>query len=54
MNAPASVRVDIWLWRARFAKTRSMAAALVERPAGLRFIDTGTRIVRQHGVALIG
>ncbi|MBU1348066.1 MAG: RNA-binding S4 domain-containing protein [Alphaproteobacteria bacterium] len=25
-----SVRVDIWLWRARFAKTRGLAAALVE------------------------
>lgn len=24
-------RVDIWLWRARFAKTRSLAAAMVER-----------------------
>ena len=28
-----SVRVDVWLWRARFAKTRSAAAALVERGA---------------------
>ena len=31
-----------------------VSAALVERPAGFRFIDTGTRIVRQHGVALVG
>jgi ribosome-associated heat shock protein Hsp15 len=23
-------RVDVWLWRARFAKTRSAAAAMVE------------------------
>ncbi|WP_298162353.1 RNA-binding S4 domain-containing protein [Brevundimonas sp.] len=28
-----SVRVDIWLWRARFVKTRGLAADLVERGA---------------------
>jgi ribosomal 50S subunit-recycling heat shock protein len=28
--APQSVRVDIWLWRARFFKTRSLAAKIVE------------------------
>lgn len=26
-------RIDVWLWRARFARTRSLAAALVERGA---------------------
>ncbi|RZJ87033.1 MAG: RNA-binding S4 domain-containing protein [Brevundimonas sp.] len=28
-----SCRVDVWLWRARFAKTRGLAAALVEMGA---------------------
>ena len=32
MNAE-SCRIDVWLWRARFAKTRSLAAAMVERGA---------------------
>lgn len=26
-------RIDVWLWRARFAKSRSLAARLVERGA---------------------
>lgn len=28
-----SCRIDVWLWRARFARTRSLAAAMVERGA---------------------
>ena len=28
-----SCRIDVWLWRARFAKTRTLAAAMVERGA---------------------
>jgi ribosome-associated heat shock protein Hsp15 len=28
-----SCRADVWLWRARFAKTRSLAAAMIERGA---------------------
>lgn len=27
----AACRIDVWLWRARFARTRSLAAAMVER-----------------------
>lgn len=28
-----SCRIDLWLWRARFARTRSLAADMVERGA---------------------
>lgn len=29
-SGPAACRIDVWLWRARFAKTRGLAAAIVE------------------------
>ena len=29
----AGCRIEVWLWRARFAKTRTLAAAMVERGA---------------------
>lgn len=29
----AGCRIDVWLWRARFAKSRSLAAAMIERGA---------------------
>ncbi len=35
-------RIDVWLWRARFAKTRSLAAALVEKGA-IRLTHNGTQ-----------
>lgn len=43
--APGSVscRVDVWLWRARFVKTRSLAAALVERGA-VRLTHQGRQV----------
>lgn len=34
-------RIDVWLWRARFVRTRSLAAAMVER---------GTVRLTHHGV----
>lgn len=33
MENTDACRIDVWLWRARFAKTRTQAAALVERGA---------------------
>ena len=32
-GASVSCRIDVWLWRARFARTRTLAAGLVERGA---------------------
>ncbi len=38
-----SVRIDVWLWRARFLKTRSMAAAFVETGA-VRLTHQGRQV----------
>jgi ribosome-associated heat shock protein Hsp15 len=38
-----SVRVDVWLWRARFAKTRGLAADLVESGA-VRLTHQGRQV----------
>ncbi len=35
-------RIDVWLWRARFFKTRSLAARIVE-DGGVRLTRGGTR-----------
>ncbi len=32
-EAVQSCRIDLWLWRARFARTRGLAASMVERGA---------------------
>ncbi|ASD26551.1 RNA-binding S4 domain-containing protein [Brevundimonas diminuta] len=37
-----SCRIDVWLWRARFAKTRNLAAAMVEQ-GGIRLTHNGAQ-----------
>ena len=37
------VRIDVWLWRARFVKTRAEAARLVS--------EGGVRVIRQDGAS---
>ena len=48
-------RIDVWLWRARFAKTRSLAAAMVERGA-VRLTHNGvqTRLDKPSRTVHIG
>ena len=41
MSEAARVRIDVWLWRARFAKTRAGAAALVTEGA-VRLVRLGS------------
>ena len=51
----ASCRIDVWLWRARFAKTRSLAAAMVERGA-VRLTHNGvqTRLYKAARTVHVG
>jgi len=41
-EAADTCRVDVWLWRARFFKTRSLAARIVEQ-GGVRLSRAGAR-----------
>lgn len=36
-------RIDVWLWRARFTKTRSLAAVMVDRGA-VRLTHAGRQV----------
>ena len=49
MAAPALLRIDVWLWRARITKSRSLAAKLAQsghvRVNGRR-VDAASRPVR--------
>jgi ribosome-associated heat shock protein Hsp15 len=38
-----SCRIDVWLWRARFFKTRTLAARIVE-DGGVRLIRGASRV----------
>lgn len=51
----ASVRIDIWLWRARFLKSRGLAADLVEAGA-VRLTHQGrqTRLDKPSRVVHVG
>ena len=49
---PTSVRIDIWLWRARFFRTRSLSAMHVRR-SGIRLSQAGqVRRTDKPGAAL--
>ena len=39
------IRIDIWLWRARIAKTRAAASRLVS--------EGGVRVIRQDGASRV-
>ena len=41
-EAPDACRIDVWLWRARFFKTRSLAARVIEE-GGVRLSRGGVR-----------
>ena len=52
-EATGGCRIDVWLWRARFFKTRAIAARFVEegrvrlmRPGGENRLDKPSRTVR--------
>ncbi len=42
LQATETCRVDVWLWRARFFRTRSLAARIVEQ-GGVRLSRSGAR-----------
>jgi ribosome-associated heat shock protein Hsp15 len=52
VGADTSVRADVWLWRARFFRTRALSAAHV-RKSGLRLSQGGnTRRTDKPGATL--
>lgn len=52
IGGDTSVRADVWLWRARFFRTRTLSAAFV-RKSGLRLSQGGlTRRTDKPGASL--
>jgi ribosome-associated heat shock protein Hsp15 len=52
-EAADACRIDVWLWRARFCKTRGLAArmvaegrVLISRGGGVALLDKPSRMVR--------
>lgn len=52
MSEAAGVRVDVWLWRARFFKSRSMATRFVET-GSVRLGRTGQTVRIEKASALV-
>lgn len=50
--APPRQRVDVWLWRARFAKTRAAAARMVSEGAVRLAREGGSRRIEKPSVEL--
>ena len=51
-TSPGTLRLDIWLWRARFFRTRALAGAQI-RSRGVRVSRAGqTRRVDKPGTAI--
>lgn len=55
MSAETRQRVDVWLWRARFAKTRAAATRLVSE-GGVRLVrgETSRRLDKASSSVAIG
>ncbi|RAN35424.1 RNA-binding S4 domain-containing protein [Hyphomonas pacifica] len=52
MSEAVTLRIDVWLWRARFFKTRTLSGAHV-RKSGIRLSRNGqTRRVDKPGTAI--
>jgi ribosome-associated heat shock protein Hsp15 len=51
-RAPAKLRLDVWLWRARLFKTRALAAAAVEAGAVWVMRAGQSRVAERPGMTI--